>query len=101
MNTDGMEFDLDLTGIADRLRKLNPDLTNIKVEAPHQQGAVVRVIIETTKDELDSVGGRVSLRDPEIPEGTNIETVLRFLDHKPGKKMNVQVRRTSPRRQSS
>ena len=86
------ERDLDLTGIADRLRALNPDITNIIVEPPQGPNALVRVIIETTRAELDKLGGRIQLRDPEL-EGGKLETTIKFLDQKPGERLKVQMRR--------
>ena len=84
--------DLDLTGIAERLRALNPDITNITVEPPHGADALVRVVIETTRAELDKLGGRVQLRDPDL-EGGQLETTIKFLDQKPGERFNVKMRR--------
>jgi hypothetical protein len=87
--------DLDLTGIAERLRALNPDITNITVEPPQGGNALVRVVIETTRAEMDKIGGRVHLRDPEL-EGGQLETTIKFLDQKPGERFKVQMRRKSP-----
>lgn len=87
--------DLDLTGIAERLRALNPNITNITVEPPQGDNALVRVVIETTRAELDKLGGRIQLRDPEL-EGGQLETTIKFLDHKPGERLKVQMRRKKP-----
>jgi hypothetical protein len=87
--------DLDLTGIAERLRALNPDVTNITVEPPQGANALVRVVIETTRAELDKLGGRIQLRDPEL-EGGQLETTIKFLDQKPGERLKVQMRRQRP-----
>lgn len=87
--------DLDLTGIAERLRALNPDITNITVEPPQGPGTLVRVVIETTRAELEKLGGRIQLRDPEL-EGGKLETTIKFLDQKPGERFQVQMRRTGP-----
>lgn len=87
--------DLDLTGIAERLRALNPDITNITVEPPQGGNALVRVVIETTRAEMEKIGGRIQLRDPEL-EGGQLETSIKFLDQKPGERLKVQMRRRSP-----
>lgn len=87
--------DLDLTGIGERLRALNPEITNITVEPPHGSNALVRVVIETTRAELDKLGGRIQLRDPEL-EGGQLETTIKFLDQKPGERLKVQMRRQRP-----
>ncbi len=84
--------DIDLTGLTERLRVQNPGLTSIRAEAPKQPGAGVRVVVETTRAELQAIGGRLALNDPEL-EGLQIETNIRFLDHEPGKPMRVQMRR--------
>jgi hypothetical protein len=84
--------DYDLTGIAQRLKELNPGLTNIKVEPPGRPGAAVRVVIETTRAELAAVQGQLHLTDPELA-GVQIETALKFLDQKPGEKIKVGLRR--------
>lgn len=89
------ERDLNLTGIAARLRALNPGFTNVRVEAPRAPGAAVRVIVETTRAELAAVGGQLHLTDPEL-EGLQLETSVRFLDLKPGERMNVQLRPNQP-----
>jgi hypothetical protein len=87
--------DLDLTGIAERLRALNPDVTNITVEPPQGASALVRVVIETTRAEMSKIGGRIQLRDPEL-EGGQLETTIKFLDQKPGERLKVQMRRSKP-----
>jgi hypothetical protein len=87
--------DLDLTGIAERLRSLNPDITNITVEPPQGGNALVRVVIETTRAEMNKIGGRIQLRDPEL-EGGQLETTIKFLDQKPGERLKVQMRRSKP-----
>lgn len=87
--------DLDLTGIAERLRALNPNITNITVEPPHGANALVRIVVETTRAELNAVGGRLKLSDPEL-EGGQLETTLKFLDQKPGERLKVQLRRQGP-----
>lgn len=87
--------DLDLTGIAERLRALNPDITNITVEPPQGGNALVRVVIETTRAEMEKIGGRIQLRDPEL-EGGQLETTIKFLDQKPGERLKVQMKRRSP-----
>lgn len=84
--------DLDLTGIAQRLRALNPGISNITVEPPKGPNALVRVVIETTRAELAHIGGQLQLRDPEL-EGSQLETSIKFLDQKPGERFNVQMRR--------
>jgi hypothetical protein len=84
--------DLDLTGIAQRLRALNPGITNITVEPPQGPNALVRVVIETTRAELNRIGGQLQLRDPEL-EGGQLETTIKFLDQKPGERFKVQMRR--------
>jgi hypothetical protein len=84
--------DLDLTGIAERLRALNPEITKITVEPPQGANALVRIVIETTRAELDKIGGRLQLRDPEL-EGAQLETTIKFLDQKPGERIKVQMRR--------
>lgn len=90
---DGRDFDL--TGIAQRLRQLNPGFTNIRVEPPSRPGAAVRVVIETTRAELAAVQGQLHLTDPELT-GVRIETALKFLDQKPGEKIRVGLRRNPP-----
>src|SRR5688572_14728121 len=80
--------DYDLTGIALRLKQLNPGFTNITVEPPGKPGAAVRVVIETTRAELAAVQGQLHLTDPELA-GVQIETALKFLDQKPGEKIKV------------
>ena len=87
--------DLDLTGIAERLRALNPGVTNITVEPPQTANALVRIVVETTRAELDSIGGRLHLNDPTL-EGGQLETSIKFLDQKPGERMKVQMRRRRP-----
>lgn len=87
--------DLDLTGIAERLRALNPGITNIKVEPPQTANALVRIIVETTRAELDKIGGRLTLNDPELTGG-QLETTIKFLDQKPGERLKVQMRRRRP-----
>lgn len=84
-------LDLDLTGIAQRLSRANPGYTRITVEPPKEAGAAIRVIVHTTDAELTKTGGRLSLRDPALPPNARIETVLRFLDHKPGQQRRVRL----------
>ncbi len=93
MTDDGR--DLDLTGIAERLRALNPGITNIMVEPPQTANALVRVVVETTRAELNKIGGRLKLQDREL-EGGQLETTIKFLDQKPGERMQVQMRRRKP-----
>lgn len=87
--------DLDLTGIAERLRAQNPDITNITVEPPQSANALVRIVVETTRAELDSIGGKLDLNDPSL-QGGQLETSIKFLDQKPGERMKVQMRRRRP-----
>lgn len=87
--------DFDLTGIAQRLRALNPGFSNIRVEPPGKPGAAVRVIIETTRAELAAVQGQLHLTDPELT-GMRIETALKFLDQKPGEQIKIGLRRNPP-----
>jgi len=84
--------DLDLTGIEQRLRTLNPGYSAIHVQAPTHAGAAVRVIIETTRAELARTGGQLHLTDPAL-DGLKIETTLRFLDQQPHERIKVQLRR--------
>lgn len=87
--------DFDLTGIAQRLKELNPGFTNIRVEPSGKPDAAVRVVIETTRAELAAVKGQLRLTDPELT-GVRIETALKFLDQKPGEKIRVGLRRNLP-----
>jgi hypothetical protein len=87
------DLDLNLTAITQRLSRANPGYSRITVEAPKEDGAAIRVIIHTTDAELRKTGGRLTLRDPDLPPGARIETVLRFLDHKPGQQRRVRLQR--------
>lgn len=87
------DLDLDLTGIAQRLSAENPGYSRITVEPPKDVGAAIRVIVHTTDAELAKTGGRLRLSDPDLPPGARIETVLRFLDHKPGQQRRVRLQR--------
>jgi len=87
--------DFDLTGIAQRLRQLNPAFSGIRVEPPAKPDAAVRVIIETTRAELASVQGQLHLTDPELTN-VKIETSIKFLDQKPGETIKVGLRRNPP-----
>jgi hypothetical protein len=84
--------DLDLSGIARRLKALNPNYTDILVQPPRKPDSGVRVTIVTTRKELQAAGGRLRLVDPEL-QGLRIETALRFLDRKPGETINVRIRK--------
>jgi hypothetical protein len=87
--------DFDLTGLAQRLKALNPGFSDIKVEPPGKPDAAVRVIVETTRAELAAVQGQLHLTDPELT-GVRIETAIKFLDQKPGEKIKVGLRRNAP-----
>lgn len=84
--------DLDLTGLTGRLRATNPGFTEIRAEASTKPEAGIRVVVETTRDELNAVNGKLHLDDPEL-HGLKIETTIRFLDQQPGEKINVQMKR--------
>ena len=86
------ERDLDLTGLTDRLRASNPGFSDIRAEAPTNPDAGIRVVVETTRDELTSVNGQLHLNDPEL-RGLRIETALRFLDRQPGEQIKLELRR--------
>lgn len=92
MNDANARRDLSLTDIEARLRALNPGLPRLRVTPPTTPGAAVRVTIETTRAELATVGGKLNLNDPDL-EGMRLNTTLRFLDQKPGERINVQLRR--------
>lgn len=85
------ERDFNLTAIEQRLRALNPGFSGLRVQAPRRPGAAVRVLIETTRAELQAVGGKLQLTDPEL-EGLQLETSVRFLDQKPGERLNVRLK---------
>jgi len=87
--------DLDLTGLTQRLRALNPGLTSIRAEPSPKPGADVRVVIETTKAELNAVQGQLNLADPAL-DGMQIETMIRMLDLKPGEKRRLGLRPAQP-----
>ncbi len=87
-----MDRDLDLTGLTDRLRASNPGFSEIRAEAPTKPEAGVRVVVETTREELNAINGQLHLDDPEL-EGLRIETAIRFLDRQPGERINVEMKR--------
>ena len=84
--------DLNLTDIEARLRTLNPGYTALRVEPPRTAGAAIRVLIETTRAEMEVTGGKLRLTDPEL-EGLRLETTLRFLDQRPNERIRVQMTR--------
>jgi hypothetical protein len=92
MNASNEGRDLNLTDIEARLRALNPGYTGLRVEAPRGAGAAVRVLIETTRAEMQATGGKLRLTDPEL-EGLRLETTLRFLDQKPNERIRVNLSR--------
>jgi hypothetical protein len=83
--------DLDLTGLTQRLRALNPGLSSIRAEPSPKPEADVRVVIETTQAELAAVNGQLNLADPAL-DGMQIETAIRMLDLKPGERRVVGLR---------
>lgn len=85
--------DVDLTGLTQRLRVLNPGLRSIQAVPSPKEGADVRVIVETTQAELNAIQGQLNLADPAL-DGMQIETVIRMLDMKPGEKRRVGLRAT-------
>jgi hypothetical protein len=87
--------DLDLTGLTQRLRALNPGLTSIRAEPSSKPGADVRVIIETTQAELSAVNGQLNLADPAL-DGMQIETAIKMLDLKPGERRRIGLRPAQP-----
>ncbi len=89
-------LDLDLTGISRRLSEKNPEYTRIIVEPASKPGMTLRVVVETTREEMAKTGGRLQLQDQDIPQNARLETVLRFLDQKPGERIKVQMKRTPP-----
>lgn len=87
--------DLDLTGLTQRLRALNPGLTSIRAEPSSKPGADVRVVIETTQAELSAVNGQLNLADPAL-DGMQIETAIKMLDLKPGERRRLGLHRAQP-----
>lgn len=83
--------DIDLTGLTERLRVLNPGLRSIRAVPSPKEGADVRVVIETTQAELNAIQGQLNLADPAL-DGMQIETVIRMLDLKPGEKRRLALR---------
>jgi hypothetical protein len=94
MTNDGI--DLDLTGIAQRLNALNPDLGRISVEPSPKPDSLLRVIIETTKEQLQHGGGRLVLKDPALPAGARVETVVRLKGHQADDQVRIALRRVAP-----
>jgi hypothetical protein len=87
------ERDIDLNGLSARLHEKNPGLTSVRAEATSKADADIRVVVETTRAELAAVDNQLHLTDPDL-EGLQIETMIKFLDHKPGEQLRVGLRKT-------
>jgi hypothetical protein len=83
---------IDLAALTKRLRTLNPNLTSIRAEPSTTPDAQIRVVVVTTRAELRAAGGKLRLSDPAL-DRLKIETSIKFLDQKPGERIQLRLQR--------